>query len=50
VAIRREPAPPKASNASAQKLPPAPALQLPHNGLPALEIEAQAGLPGRSWE
>jgi hypothetical protein len=50
VAIRREPAPQKAAATKTQKVPAAPALQLPHNGLPALEIEAQAGLPGRSWE
>lgn len=51
VAIRRDPEPtPAPVAAPVHKLPPAPAMKLPAHALPNLEIEAQAGMPGRSWE
>jgi Peptidase family M23 len=51
VAVKREAEPtPRPVAVPVQQLAPAPAMQLPQRGLPALEIEAHAEMPGRSWE
>jgi murein DD-endopeptidase MepM/ murein hydrolase activator NlpD len=50
VAIQREPEAKPAAAPAVRKLAPAPTMQLPHHTTSAIELEAQAVQPGRSWE